>query len=131
MALSSELVRRTQIESKSTAQRHRQRDLKTVFGKRDVMVTDMAQQTRRAALLENKAQESVRAGREGSNPVPHFVFFRQPLPPGLLSRPVRWVKRDHRFFSNVPNSASEKISQDSLTLLNPQQDWHINRGFTQ
>src|SRR5207247_5279868 len=43
VAVSSKLVGATQVKSKSTTKRHRQRELKTVLGKREVMVPHMAQ----------------------------------------------------------------------------------------
>src|SRR6266571_2324895 len=42
LAVSSKLIGGTQVKSKSTTKRHRQRELKTVLGKREVMVPNMA-----------------------------------------------------------------------------------------
>src|SRR6185295_16214622 len=75
MSVPSKLAGGAQVKSKSPTQRHRQRDLETVFREREVMVPHMAQKRHRIALLEKEAQESVRAGRERANAVTHFVSF--------------------------------------------------------
>src|SRR5438034_11007834 len=81
VAVRSKLVGAAHVKSKSTTQRHRQSELKTVLSKGEVMVPQMAQERHRIALLEKKAQESVRACAERTNAVTHFVSFLQPLPP--------------------------------------------------
>ena len=126
----SKLIRGTHVHRKPTGQRHRQRDLKTVIGKMAVIVSQVAQEKHRVAVLKSQAQETVRAGLEWSDAVAHFAAFLYPLPPGSFHGSVRCVQRRHRLLGNTVHGVAEEISQQPLTFLKPKHDRQIDRCFT-
>src|SRR5438093_8090499 len=98
-----------------------------MFNQRPVIVPQIRQQKRCVAVLDAQTQKSVRVRPERTDSETDAVVFRYSFPPRSFNRSIGHVGRGHGLLCDAVQRVAQKISEQTLPLLQPQQDRQINR----